>query len=293
MGQAASGRHHLTEALVLKQSPVGDLHRLVFLFTPDKGLVTALAPGAQKTKGPLRALSQPYRRLEADLYHDPVKDQYRLDGAREVADYSRLGEDLGRWWTACLWSEWLLAAGAREASPELFSLFEQAFALLAVEDPARVGTFSLRVGAGFLERLGWGPEWTRCRLCGADLRTSGAAGRLRDGVSCPSCAGAGGGGGGGPSAAFGAPAAPRNALGSGGPAGPAIGREGVAQARVWASGALLADWARCARLDPVDYPRDFNLEGEALGLARSGLWPYLEGCLGRSFQSLRTGAGLV
>ena len=67
-----------TELIVLKSDKSGENHRLVTMLTESRGLIRALAFGASGSKSKFRATTNPYCLADGELYHDPVKDLWRI-----------------------------------------------------------------------------------------------------------------------------------------------------------------------------------------------------------------------
>ena len=52
--EAPMNRSHSTDAIVLKNTRIGEIHKGVVMLTSDEGLVNAIAHGAYSQKGKLR-----------------------------------------------------------------------------------------------------------------------------------------------------------------------------------------------------------------------------------------------
>ena len=71
-------RNQRTELIVLQSEKNGENHKLVSMFTEKFGLVRAIAFGASGSKSPMRAATSPFCLSDGELYHDPVKDLWRI-----------------------------------------------------------------------------------------------------------------------------------------------------------------------------------------------------------------------
>ena len=69
-------RNSETEATVLALKQVGEQNRLVTLFTPKDGVITAVLYGGPKSK--LRAMVSPYHRGRIWLYTDTVRKSCKI-----------------------------------------------------------------------------------------------------------------------------------------------------------------------------------------------------------------------
>ena len=179
-----------TEAIVLRSIRYGEGDRVLHLYTPHRGRLSAIAKGARKTRSRFGGRLEPFFRLDLILY-EGRGDMLTVTAAHTAAGHGRLRND-GR----------SLDAAAR-ACDAVARLFEQgdpniaAYHLLANQlalldaDPARAGlanqlTFRLKL----LLAAGLAPHLAACASCGeADhlMAFSGAAG----GVVCGACEGGG------------------------------------------------------------------------------------------------------
>ncbi len=111
-------RSSTTPAIVLRKARVGEIHKALTLLTPARGLVQAMAYGALKFGSRLATASEPFHLLKAYLYHDPVKDQYKLTDVESLEPHDELRRSVAKFYTASLWAETCLksyggAAGER------------------------------------------------------------------------------------------------------------------------------------------------------------------------------------
>ena len=96
-------RTSTTDAVVLRKIRIGEIHKALTLFSPEKGLLSAIAHGAFKIRSRLRTATEPFHVIRVYLYHDPVRNQYKvtdidslnaLDGIRRSVErfisYSRI-----------------------------------------------------------------------------------------------------------------------------------------------------------------------------------------------------------
>jgi DNA repair protein RecO (recombination protein O) len=179
-----------TEAIVLRSIRYGEGDRVLHLYTPHRGRLSAIAKGARKARSRFGGRLEPFFRLDLILY-EGRGDMFTVTSAETAAAHARLRGDGGA-----------LDAAAR-ACDAVARLFEQGdpnpatYHLLANElalldaDPARAGTANqLAFRLKLLLAAGLAPHLAACAQCGeADhlMAFSGAAG----GVVCGACEGAG------------------------------------------------------------------------------------------------------
>ncbi|HEQ70889.1 MAG TPA: DNA repair protein RecO, partial [Spirochaetia bacterium] len=71
-------RTETVPAFVLQTDRLGEIHRRVMLYTEGKGLVSAIAHGAEKNTGKLKSHTELFLFGRFSLYHDPVKDSFKI-----------------------------------------------------------------------------------------------------------------------------------------------------------------------------------------------------------------------
>jgi DNA repair protein RecO (recombination protein O) len=160
-------RTSTTEAIVLRKVRVGEIHKALTLLTPDAGLLSVMAHGAFKIGSRFGTVSEPFTIIRAYLYHDPVKNQYKLTDAECLRALEGIRHSVARFYVASLWAEVVLksyAAGGSFAS--LYRLLAEALVLLEGELEAGLTALSVQVLFRFLELSGQRPELEHCALCG-------------------------------------------------------------------------------------------------------------------------------
>jgi DNA repair protein RecO (recombination protein O) len=160
-------RSSSTQAIVLRKTRVSEIHKGLTLLTPQRGLVQALAHGAYKIRSRFRSASEPYSHLKVYLYHDPVKDQYKITDLEALHLFDGIRGDLPKFYTASLWAEVSLKSyGAGEDSSLLYQLLLDALTHLdrgSAEETARI---SIQFLWRFMHLLGLLPDFESCGWCG-------------------------------------------------------------------------------------------------------------------------------
>jgi DNA repair protein RecO (recombination protein O) len=175
-----------TEAIVLRSIRYGEADRILHLYTPDHGRMSAIAKGARRARSRFGARLEPFFHIRAVL-HEGRSELLTVTGVDTIATYGAVRDHAAT-----------LDAAARacdavtrlfetsDPHPEVFRLLANELALLNA-DVAHARTanglafrLKLLLAAGIVPQLG------ACAVCGETehlLGFSGAAG----GVVCSSC----------------------------------------------------------------------------------------------------------
>ncbi len=179
-----------TDALLVRSASFGEAHRMLTLLTADLGKVTAMAPGARRSRRrfPPGTL-QPFQILRAVLTPQRRGDLLILSEAEVLREFPSIALDPPRYACASYVVELirdLTAANETDAAP--LRLLEEHLAALEAQGfrVALLASFLLRG----LEQGGLAPCLDRCASCGRPA-PAGAAGRfdVTRGVVCSSCGG--------------------------------------------------------------------------------------------------------
>jgi DNA repair protein RecO (recombination protein O) len=175
-----------TEAIVLRSLRYGEADRILHLYTPRRGRVSAIAKGVRRARSRFGGRLEPFFRLALDL-HEGRGELLTVTGAQTVEAYPRLRCDaraLDAAARACDAVARLFETG--DAHPEVYTLLCNELALLAADPrqgrPGNGLAFRLKLllAAGIVPHLG------ACASCGEPdhLRSYSAA---AGGVVCSSC----------------------------------------------------------------------------------------------------------
>ncbi|MGD1058000.1 MAG: DNA repair protein RecO [Solirubrobacteraceae bacterium] len=183
-----SSRAVKTEAVVLRSMRYGEADRILHLYTPHRGRVSAIAKGVRRARSRFGGRLEPYFRLHIEL-HEGRGELLTVTGAQTIDGYARLRGD-GR----------ALDAAARacdavgrlfetsEPHPGVFNLLCRQLSLLDMHVGAlasnRAGALAFRLK--LLLAAGLAPQLGACASCGEQehlVGFSGAAG----GVVCTAC----------------------------------------------------------------------------------------------------------
>jgi DNA repair protein RecO (recombination protein O) len=175
-----------TEAIVLRSIRYGEADRILHLYTPERGRLSAIAKGARRSRSRFGARLEPFMRIQAHL-HEGRSELLTVTGVDTVAIHAGLREyaaTLDAAARACDAVTRLFETS--EPHPEVFYLLANELALLA-SDPVHG-----RPGNGLAFRLklllaaGLVPQLAACTLCGETEHLRGFSGAA-GGVVCMSC----------------------------------------------------------------------------------------------------------
>jgi DNA repair protein RecO (recombination protein O) len=175
-----------TEGIVLRSIRYGEADRILHLYTPGRGRVSAIAKGVRKTKSRFGGRLEPYFRLNLIL-HEGRSDLMTVTGAETVAAHPRLREDARALDGAARACE-AVARVFDDGDPHagVFHLLGNELALLDADPAQATRANALAFRLKLLLAAGFAPHLASCATCGeADhlVGFSGAAG----GVVCGAC----------------------------------------------------------------------------------------------------------
>src|SRR3954468_8027422 len=175
-----------TEAIVLRSIRFGEADRVLHLYTPQRGRVSAIAKGVRRAKSRFGGRLEPFFRLQLVLY-EGRSDLLTVTSAETLAGHRRLREDgpaLDAAARACDAVGRLFDDGDPHSG--VYHLLANELALLDAE-PARAGRANaLAFRLKLLLAAGFAPQLAGCASCGDRehiMGFSGAAG----GVVCGAC----------------------------------------------------------------------------------------------------------
>src|SRR5271154_5504934 len=186
-----AGRPVKTEAVVLRSMRYGEADRILHLYTPDRGRVSAIAKGVRRARSRFGGRLEPFFRLRIEL-HEGRSELLTVPGAQTVDGHARLRGDAHALDAAARACD---AVGrlfeTSEPHPGVFNLLCRKLALLDGQAVAARQASAGRGGAlafrlKLLLAAGLAPQLGACASCGERehlVGFSGAAG----GVVCGAC----------------------------------------------------------------------------------------------------------
>jgi DNA repair protein RecO (recombination protein O) len=175
-----------TEGIVLRSLRYGEADRILHLYTPDRGRVSAIAKGVRRARSRFGGRLEPFFRIKLVLY-EGRSEMLTVTSAETVAAYPRLREDARALDGAARACE-AVARVFDDGDPHagVYHLLANQLALLD-GDPARADRANaLAFRLKLLLAAGFAPHLATCASCGEQehlVGFSGAAG----GVVCAAC----------------------------------------------------------------------------------------------------------
>jgi DNA repair protein RecO (recombination protein O) len=175
-----------TEAVVLRSMRYGEADRILHVYTPGRGRVSAIAKGVRRARSRFGGRLEPFFRLQIEL-HEGRGELLTVTGAQTVDGHSSLRGDAGALDAAARACD---AVGrlfeTSEPHPGVFNLLCRKLSLLdeASAEATRASALAFRLK--LLVAAGIAPQLGACACCGEHehlIGFSGAAG----GVVCSSC----------------------------------------------------------------------------------------------------------
>jgi DNA repair protein RecO (recombination protein O) len=179
-----------TEAVVLRSMRYGEADRILHLYTPERGRISAIAKGVRKTRSRFGGRLEPFFHLRLVL-HEGRSDLLTVTSAETVAGYPRLRESgaaIDAAARACDAVNRLF--GEAEPSAPVFYLLCNELGLLDGDAAFAGHANQLQFRMKLLVAAGLAPQLSACAACGERehlVGFSGAAG----GVVCAACEGGG------------------------------------------------------------------------------------------------------
>jgi len=175
-----------TEAIVLRSLRYGEADRILHLYTPMRGRVSAIAKGVRRTRSRFGGRLEPFGHVDMHL-HEGRSDLLTVTGADTIHAHAHLRDDaaaLDAAGRACDAVARLFESG--DPHPEVFHLLGNELRLLEDEPAMATLANQLAFRLKLLVAAGFGPQLSACASCGERehlVGFSGAAG----GVVCEAC----------------------------------------------------------------------------------------------------------
>jgi DNA repair protein RecO (recombination protein O) len=175
-----------TDAIVLRSMRYGEADRILHLYTPGRGRVSAIAKGVRKTKSRFGGRLEPFFSLKLIL-HEGRSDLMTVTSAETIAGHPRLREHAGALEGAARACE-AVARVFDDGEPHagVYHLLANELALLDGEPARATRSNALAFRLKLLLAAGFAPQLAGCANCGEReplVGFSGSAG----GVVCGAC----------------------------------------------------------------------------------------------------------
>jgi DNA repair protein RecO (recombination protein O) len=177
-----------TSGLILRVTDFSETSRIVVLFSPEFGKLSALAKGGRRLKGPFESALDLLSTCQIVFLRKSTSGLHLLTEARLLNRFRPPERDL-----TCLYAGYYVAElllGLTEEEDPHPQLYQAAIdALDAFQQPDAVRKAVLRLELVLLRELGLLPDWESCVSCGTPLREGCVFGFWvsQGGLICPEC----------------------------------------------------------------------------------------------------------
>jgi DNA repair protein RecO (recombination protein O) len=175
-----------TEAIVLRSIRYGEADRILHLYTPNLGRVSAIAKGARRARSRFGARLEPFFHVRAVL-HEGRSELLTVTGVDTIAAHGPLREyaaTLDAAARACDAVTRLFETA--DPHPEVFQLLANELGLLAADPTHAHAGNGLAFRLKLLLAAGIVPQLAACAMCGETEHLSGFSGAA-GGVVCGAC----------------------------------------------------------------------------------------------------------
>lgn len=155
-------------ALILQSFPYSDTSKILRLVTPDLGVRSVIAKGAQRPRSRFGGILEPFTEGDAHFYLKDGRDLHTLSGFDLVRSRQALGRNLASFAGASLLAELVLRFGTEEPNPALFDAMVRAFDRLADSSPEHAPLHALVGVWTMVAILGYEPQLGACIGCGVE-----------------------------------------------------------------------------------------------------------------------------
>jgi DNA repair protein RecO (recombination protein O) len=175
-----------TEAVVLRSLRYGEADRILHLYTPHRGRVSAIAKGVRRARSRFGGRLEPFFRLHVEL-HEGKGELLTVTGAQTVNGHPSLRGDAGALDAAARACD---AVGrlfeTSEPHPGVFNLLCRKLALLDERPVSATRSYALAFRLKLLAAAGLAPQLGSCVSCGEREHLVGFSG-AGGGVVCSAC----------------------------------------------------------------------------------------------------------
>lgn len=174
-----------TDALLLRNYDYGDGHRIISVYSRDRGKLKAVARGSRKIKSRFAAFLEPAS-VNTLTFHSKNKDSlYTLTSVRPVKTNERLRSDMKLFGYASLALEGTdIMTAEEDPEPEIFELIIKTLDDIGEKEAAATCWLYL---FRLLKATGYRLELFRCQNCAAKIEGDGIFSYSSGGVVCRDC----------------------------------------------------------------------------------------------------------
>ncbi len=158
-----------TQAVILQTFPYGETSRILRLLSPELGLRSVIARGAQRPRSRFGGVLEPFTEGEAHFHLREGRDLHTLSGFDLIRSRQSLGRNLTSFAAASLLAELVIRSGTEEPQEELFAVFLDGLERLAGVPATAASGEALATVWELVSHLGYLPELGACVGCGRAL----------------------------------------------------------------------------------------------------------------------------
>jgi DNA repair protein RecO (recombination protein O) len=175
-----------SEAVVLRSIRYGEADRILHLYTPHRGRLSAIAKGARRPRSRFGGRLEPFFRLNLVL-HEGRSDLLTVTGAETIAAYAELRADARALDSAARACDAVARLfDSSEPHPGVYHLLCNELALLDASPANASLANQLAFRLKLLLAAGLAPQLAACASCGAQEHLSGFS-AAAGGVVCTAC----------------------------------------------------------------------------------------------------------
>lgn len=177
-----------THAIVLRSIRYGEADRVLHVYTPRHGRISAIAKGVRRAKSRFGGRLEPYFRVELVL-HEGRGDLYTVTSAATVAAHARLRESAAGLDVAARACDAVgRLFGDGDPHVEVFNLLANHLGTIDSVPTSATRASALAFRLKLLLAAGFSPQLSSCASCGEAEHLSGFSGAA-GGVVCGACEG--------------------------------------------------------------------------------------------------------
>ncbi|UCC41128.1 MAG: DNA repair protein RecO [Candidatus Aminicenantes bacterium] len=176
-----------TEAIVLRTFNVGELDKIVVVFSRDKGIIKGIAKGARKFGSRFGSSLEPMSQVKIFYYEKERKDLVTVSNCDLIESFFEIQNDVNTSFTLSYFSEIIEEFFPSRSKDDLLYRL-MLTTLQALKAGGNLDFVARYFEAWFLKINGVLPNLTKCKKCRKVLTKSGWLSPKKDGAFCDSCA---------------------------------------------------------------------------------------------------------
>ncbi len=161
------------EGITLHSRRFQEFHKDVTFLSRDGGIFQAVLHGGYKGKSRFAGATEPFRHVKFLLYHNPVKDSYKISDGELLNAFDSFRTDLPRIYMASRWAELFIRTRGIGAAEEdgriIFKLLLDSLIILETIERKNLSCLNIQFLWRFLNIAGFGLDARNCGNCGTVL----------------------------------------------------------------------------------------------------------------------------